>query len=317
MNENVIIDRHKYIGGSDLPTILGYNEKYGITPYDLALEKAQIKERGFNGNEYTKYGQVMEPIIREYVNAIYNSNYKEDTIVDNIKAYRGNTDGIDIMAEYPILEIKTFGNELDVEYYEPQCQFYMETFNQNACLLVGYKRPENFYSGIDYEIEYTDEYFNFDFASDNLEFHVIKRDAKKWSKIEERIQSFQKAVDYIKSNKETYTINDFESLFYGNDLMLTSNKVALFEQKLSKMKEIENEYKKVKDDLYKIFENKGIVSFSTGNIKITKIAPVSYDTVTLDSKRLENEEPNIFERYKKIKTTNRKGYVLITNKKGN
>ena len=159
-NPNVTIDRHKYVGGSDLPSILGLNAKYGKSVYEFAKQKAGIIPNTFNGNQFTKYGQVMEPVVRDYINSKYQVNYLEDTIIDEEKHYRGNTDGIDRDANIPILEIKTFGEELDVNYYTPQCQFYMETFNQPSCLLVGYKRPNDFYTGLDYELENSDDYFN-------------------------------------------------------------------------------------------------------------------------------------------------------------
>lgn len=317
-NPNVTVDRDKYVGGSDLPTILGLNIKYGTTPFDLAMEKAGVRPREFNGNQFTKYGQKLEPVIREYINSLYGVNYLEDTVVDEARGYRGNTDGIDRNAEIPILEVKTFGEELDVEYYTPQCQFYMETFNQPACLLVGYKRPKDFYTGIDYTIENGDEYFNYDFDPANLVIHEIKRDSKLWEKIDSRIQVFKESVAKIKELKDNEETVDFEAefndTFYGSELISTSNKVALLETKLASYKDLEAEYKKAKEDLYKIFEDKGIISFDTGNVKITKVAPTSYETVSVDTAKLKENEPAIYDKYKTVKTTNRKGYILITTK---
>lgn len=313
-NPNVTIDRDKYVGGSDLPTILGLNLKYGTTPYDLALEKANLKPRDFNGNQFTKYGQKLEPVIRDYINAKYQCEYLEDTTVDEARGYRGNTDGIDRLAEVPILEVKTFGEELDVEYYTPQCQFYMETFNEDSCRLVGYKRPKDFYTGVDYSLENGDEYFNYDFDPNNLVEHIITRDSNVWSKIDSRIQAFKKGVEYLKANKDTYTEDGFNSIFYGDELIETTNKVATLELRLNELKDLDTQYKKAKDDLYRIFEEKGIISFDTGTMKITKVNPTSYDTVTVDTAKLKENEPAIYEKYKTVKTTNRKGYVLITNK---
>ena len=52
---DVTIDRDKYIGGSDIPIIMG------ISPFksrfDLLLEKAGYLENDFKGNEYTEYGK--------------------------------------------------------------------------------------------------------------------------------------------------------------------------------------------------------------------------------------------------------------------
>ena len=312
-NANVTVDRHKYVGGSDLPTILGLNAKYDKSIYDFAREKAGILPNSFNGNQFTKYGQLMEPVIRDYINAKYGVNYLEDTIIDTVRGYRGNTDGIDRDADIQILEVKTFGEELDVDYYTAQCQFYMETFNQSKCLLVGYKRPKDFYTGIDYELENDDAYFNLEFDENNIVEHVIERDASMWAQIEKRINDFKKAVAYLKENKEA-TEEEFNNIFYGTDLVAMTNKVAVLETQLNAFKEVEDQYKKAKEELYKIFEDKGIISFDTGTMKITKVAPTSYDTVSIDSKKLKEENEEIYEKYKVVKTTNRKGYILITNK---
>ena len=312
-NPNVTIDRHKYTGGSDLPTILGLNAKYGKSIFEFAKEKAGIIPSSFNGNQFTKYGQLMEPVIRDYINSIYQANYLEDTVIDTVRNYRGNTDGIDRNAEYPILEVKTFGEELDVDYYTPQCQFYMETFNQDKCLLVGYKRPSDFYSGFDYDLESDDSYFNLEFDENRIVTHVIERDTVLWSKIEERINAFKNAVGMLRDNNEM-TEEEFNNIFYGTDLVVMSNKLATLETQLNNFKELEKEYKTAKEKLYKIFDEKGIKSFETDNIKITKVEPTSYDTVSVDTAKLKENEPEVYEAYKMVKTTNRKGYVLITNK---
>ncbi len=312
-NPNVTIDRHKYVGGSDLPSILGLNAKYGTNIFEFAKQKAGIIPNPFKGNQFTKYGQVMEPIIRDYINSKYSVNYLEDTAIDKERGYRGNTDGIDRDADIPMLEIKTFGESLDVDYYTPQCQFYTETFNQNSIRLVGYKRPENFYTGMDYDLENDDSYFNFEFDENRIEEHIIERDSKLWSMIEERIKAFKKAVEELKANPDMIE-EEFNNIFYGSDLVSLTDKVSKLETQITTMKNLETEYKEAKEKLYKIFEEKGLISFETDKLKITKVAPTSYDTVTVDTKKLQDEEPEIYEKYKKTKTTNRKGYILITTK---
>lgn len=312
-NPNVTIDRHKYVGGSDLPSILGLNAKYGKSIFEFAKEKAGIIPNSFSGNQFTKYGQLMEPVIRDYINATLGTDYLEDTIIDTVRMYRGNCDGIDREAFIPLLEIKTFGEELDVDYYEPQCQFYMETFDLPAVKLVGYKRPSDFYIGVDYDLENEESYFNLEFDENRIVTHVIERDADKWAKIEERIKAFKNAVSELRKRPEM-SEEEFNELFYGTDLVGMSNKLATLEYQLNSFKELEKQYKDVKEKLYKIFDEKGIKSFETDNIKITKVEPTSYDTVTIDTKKLQENEPEVYEAYKVTKTTNRKGYVLITNK---
>ena len=110
------------------------------------------------------------------------------------------------------------------------------------------------------------------------------------------------------------TEEEFNNTFYGKDLISLTDKIFMLETKLIDSKNIEKEYKKAKDEIYEIFDKKGLISFETDRIKITKVSPTSYDTVTIDTKKLEAENPDIYDKYKKIKTTNRKGYILITNK---
>lgn len=310
-NPNVTVDRHKYVGGSDLPSILGLNAKYGVSVFEFAKQKAGIIPNSFNGNQFTKYGQVMEPVIRDYINSKYQCKYLEDTVINEDKHYRGNTDGIDRDADIPIIEIKTFGEELDVAYYTPQCQFYMETFNEPRVRLVGYKRPTDFYTGIDYDLENDDSYFNYEFDENRIVEYVIERDQVLWSKFEERIVAFKNAVEELRKNNNM-TEDEFNALFYGNDLVVLTNKVVALENTLTNFKKFEDEYKDVKDKLYKLFDEKGIISYDGGNVKITKVNPTSYDTVGVDTKRLLAEEPATYEKYKTVKTTNKKGYVLIT-----
>ena len=92
---DVTVNRDKYIGGSDLPTILGMNRIYNKSIIQFAREKLKLVYSSFNGNEYTEYGNIMEPQMRNYLNEMYGMNFKEDSIVDEVRKYRGNCDGLD------------------------------------------------------------------------------------------------------------------------------------------------------------------------------------------------------------------------------
>ena len=110
------------------------------------------------------------------------------------------------------------------------------------------------------------------------------------------------------------TEEEFNQIFYGTDLITMTNKISKLETQLNTYKELEKEYKKLKDDLYKVFDEKGILSFDTGKVKITKVNPTSYTTETIDIAKLKMDLPDLYEQYKQIKTTNKKGYILITKK---
>ena len=129
--------------------------------------------------------------------------------------YRGNCDGIDYQYK-TLLEVKTFMNKLKVDYYTPQCQFYMELFNIPVCLLVGYHTNENFYKGeIDnLEQELNEDYFDSHFDPNRLEKVRIFRDKSYFINIDKRIKFFQYLVNELRNNKNM-TEKEFYNLYYS------------------------------------------------------------------------------------------------------
>ena len=196
---DVTIDRNKYIGGSDLPTILGWNKRYGKSILQFAKEKLGLEPSTNKPNQFTRYGQLMEPKVRDYINMEYDFSFKEDTCCDEVRKYRGNCDGLD-KRKRVLFECKTFSGKLKVDYYTPQCQMYMNLFDIEECWLVGYERPEDFYTGIDYELENDDMFFNTDFDKDRLVIHIIKRDDDYFKGIETEIEKFKYLLECLKED---------------------------------------------------------------------------------------------------------------------
>ena len=191
-------NRDQYIGGSDLPNILRL-KNYGTSTIDFAKKKLKLIPNDFNGNEYTFYGHLIEPFVRNYINSMYGYNFVEDSIVDEKRMYRGNCDGIDKNQKI-LLEVKTFGGKLDVDFYTPQCQFYMELFDIEECLLVGYKRPNDFYTGIIFDIDNDPSFFNLDFKEENVVVYKIHRDREVFEKIEIEICKFKYLLECLKED---------------------------------------------------------------------------------------------------------------------
>ena len=185
---------------SDLPTILGLNKQYGKTIIQFAKEKLKIEPSDFNGNQFTHYGHVMEEKVRNYINETFNLNFVEDTMIDDIRKYRGNCDGLDKDKKL-LFECKTFSGKLKVDYYTPQCQFYMELFDIDECWLVGYERPDDFYIGIDYSLEPYDHYFNFDFDENKVVIYKIERDKEYFNTIEVEINKFKYLLECLKEEE--------------------------------------------------------------------------------------------------------------------
>lgn len=306
--ENVTENRNKYLGGSDLPAL------FNVSPFKdcftLAREKAGVIPAAFKGNEYTRYGQLLEPQIRDYINSIYELKFKENTNINEELGLRSNCDGLDKEAGL-LLEIKTNAGDKttyeDVYDYILQMQMYMFQFNVEKGYLVQYKRPENFWSGLNYETQHTDDYFNQEFDPERISVMEIKRDDKLIQQILSKTEKFWNDIERLKENPDMT-----EEEFYFNDKLVeynnTINKLSVLEKELARLKDIEKETKTQREILYELMHNVGVKTIVTNNLMITKINPTTSEKI--DSKKLKEELPEIAKKYNKI--TNVKGYVKIT-----
>ena len=306
--ENVTENRNKYLGGSDLPAL------FNVSPFKdcftLAREKAGVIPATFKGNEYTRYGQLLEPQIRDYINSIYELKFKENTNINEELGLRSNCDGLDKEAGL-LLEIKTNAGDKttyeDVYDYILQMQMYMFQFNVEKGYLVQYKRPENFWSGLNYETQHTDDYFNQEFDPERISVMEIKRDDKLIQQILSKAEKFWSDVERLKENP-----NMTEEEFYFNDKLVeynnTINKLSVLEKELARLSDMEKEAKMQREILYGLMDNVGVKTIVTNNLMITKINPTT--TKNVDSKKLKEELPEIYDKYTKV--SNKKGYVKIT-----
>lgn len=305
-NKSVTENRDIYIGGSDVREIV--NPKYHNSVYNFALHKAGLIESYFDGNKYTRYGELMEIKIRNHINKNY--EFVEHCITDEENKYRGNMDGLDLKAK-KILEVKTCGEDVDINEYMHQIQFYLELayryYGIKTCLLAVYVRPQIFYTGLSYSIQRDDCFFETDLIEENLTIHEIPRNPKYFKGILPCLERFKKASDMLKANPKMSQL-EFNEIFYGNKLVQKTNGIVLLQRKISFYKELENELENAKNEIYQIFSEKGIKQYSDQNIKITKIDPTT--VTSLDSKKLAKEKPEVFEKYKTI--SKRKGYVRLT-----
>ena len=294
MNSNVKIDRHKYIGGSDIPIIMGISPFK--TRFDLLLEKAELKDSDFEGNEYTEYGNTLEPKIRDYINTGLYDPYYEDTITDgNI---RGNFDGI---TETGILEIKTTSQvkktKRGYKVYLVQLLFYMQLSNRDLGMLAVYERPED---------------FSEEFNPERLTTFMV--DIKDYKDLLLNINS---AVDKFNADLLKVKANPLitEEELQGNELIELSNKVLALEEQLKDFKAIEDEYRTLKNDLQVAMENEGIKKWTTNNgVQITLIPNGEDSTVSkFDEKTFKEENEELYNKYLiDVTKKGRAGYVKIT-----
>ena len=290
----VTIDRDKYIGGSDIPIIMG------ISPFkkrfDLLLEKAGLKEDDFTGNEYTEYGNVLEPKIREYINTTYDKEFVEG------KHYNGDirihTDGED---KDCILEIKTTSqiheNVDDYKVYLVQLLFYMQETKRKIGYLAVYERPSNF-----------DE--NFD--KDRLKVYGIYI-----GDYQDLLEQINKAVDQFRIDlakvKENPLLSEEDLL--PVDLTELSNKVVALENQLAEMKKIEAQLKDLKAQLKAAMEKSGTKTWETPNgTKITLVSD-SEDKVVkkFNEKLFKDNNLDLWDEYsEEVIQKGKLGYVKIT-----
>lgn len=295
----VTVDRDKYIGGSDIPIIMGISQFK--TRFDLLLEKAGIKENDFNGNKYTEYGNVMEPKIREYVNKSFDKEFIEGKHING--DIRVHTDGED---KDCILEIKTTSQiheKLeDYKVYLVQLLFYMQETKKCFGYLAVYERPED---------------FNEEFDSNKL--HIYRLEIKDYKDLLEQINN---AVEQFRIDLAKVKENPFitEEELVPVDLTELSNKIVVLENQLVEMKKIEMQSKELKMQLKAAMENKNIKKWETPNgVKITLVADSEDKVIKKFNEALFKENNlDLWDEYsEEVVQKGKAGYVKITLPKEN
>ena len=298
MNKDTVTkDREKFIGGSDLAGIMGLSPF--IDRWTLLQQKAGLKERDFFGNEYTRYGDELEPIVRDYINEKYCRDFEPAVKVDG--DLRGNCDGID---EGGLLEIKTTSHVYDTldgyKGYLVQILFYMKIFNVQHAMLAVYHRNED---------------FSTDFDPSRLQ--VIPIDIKDhldtMDEVEQAIEMFRKDLSELRENPLLC-----EEDFMPNEIVEVTNKIMELENQLAAYKQMEAELKEFKSKLKVAMEEYGIKTWRLyDGTKITLVPDGEDKEVEeIDLKALQKDHPELFgERSKYVKRKRKKGrsgFVRIT-----
>ena len=190
MQKSVEEDRNLYIGGSDIPIIMGISPFKSY--YQLLKEKVGIEEPEHVENEYVEYGNAMEEKIRDYVNQIHESYFKEDKLIkDDIRCH------VDGIFENTIIEIKTTSKihkrVRTYKYYIVQLLFYMINYGVEYGYLEVYERPKD---------------FNTEFDSERLtEYCIGIEDFQDW------VEEINKAVEKFRIDKKRLE----ENVLLGED----------------------------------------------------------------------------------------------------
>lgn len=300
MEYDVSVDREFYIGGSDIPCIMGISPFK--TRYELLCEKAGLREDDFVGNRYTVYGQKLEPQIRDYINALMPSGEKFEPNKVVHGDIRCHTDGFNGDC---VLEIKTTSHIYETldEYkiYLVQLLLYMQENEVENGLLAVYKRDSD---------------FDTDFSPANLFIYDVEAGAYKnlTEEINAEIERFRADLKRLKDNPLLS-----EEDFLPSELAVLSNKVVALETRMAEYKEIEKQYKEMKQALYEVMQKHDVKSWQMpSGTRITRVIGTEATTETVtefDLELFKAENAELFAKYQKTvkkKKAGKAGYVKIT-----
>lgn len=304
MQDSVNKDREKYIGGSDIAIIM--NLSPFKSRYDLLLEKAGYKEDEFSGNEYTEYGNIMEPIIRDWINAgikAKKNRYTEGKHTRETEGYeiigvRIHTDGEN---DNSILEVKTtskiYENVRDYKIYLVQLLYYMVLTCKTHGLLAVYERPDDLSTV---------------FESKRLHTYEIN------------ITDFVDIIDEIGRATESF-VEDLKKVianpFITEEELLPAEipditaRILAFESQLEYMKSVEAQIKSEKARLKAAMEAANIKTWVTPSGYRITLVEDGEDTVkkVLNEAKLKKTYPNTYNECLEDKIVKGKaGYIKIT-----
>lgn len=317
MSDTVTKNREKYIGGSDIPAIMGLSEFK--TRYQLLREKAGLTKNEFKGNVYTEYGTAMESAIRDYVNDFYkfegdkafkpSVHYVEDLPIINVRC---NTDGENDTA---ILEVKTTSRDdkglysmsvhdfLIANYmdYLVQTLFYMEVTDKNLGVIAVYQRPEDL-----------------DRKFDKDRLHLYWFTKKEFSDITKdilaEVERFRIDLQSLKANPALTEMD-----FLPREVQNVCDSVMILEDKLKEYKTTVDEYEEQKEKLRLAMVKAGVTSFRTRNgTLITAVEAVQsrvVETEDFDTDKFKEDHPRLFKKFlvkKSVTKSGKKAYLKIT-----
>ena len=302
MQVSVKEERWRWLGGSDIPAIMG------ISPFkkrfDLLLEKAQLKDNEFEGNAYTEYGNELEPKIRDYINQSEKKKFLEDKVIKDDLRY--HSDGFNGKC---VLEIKTTSqiheNVNDYKVYLVQLLFGMQMHEVKLGKLAVYERPDD---------------FNEEFDSTRLTIYDINiKDYK------ELLDDINIAVDQFRKDLAKLKENPFltEEDLQPMEVIELSNKVIALEHQLASYRQLEEQYKAIKENLYRAMQDYQIKKWTTLNgVQITRVDGSTESVVTVqkfNEEKFKEDNEELYQKYvEDIQQTKkgRAGYVKITLPKG-
>lgn len=283
---DVTLNRERGIGGSDIPTIMGINPF--VSRLDLLQFKVGNKTNDFEGNEYTAYGNILEPKIRDFINKDMGFDFKPDyreCETDKALALYYHSDGADD-SEEALLEIKTTSEIHDdlkgYKRYLVQLMYGMWMHKWNKGMLAVYERPEDFRE-------------NEEFDSSRLQIFSVGFDNPLMAEIQYAIEQFRLDFVYMQDNPmaEEYELPSCSTL------MPYAEKIMNLEDSLAMANQIVNEYKQAKEDILEQMIKFNIKSWTMPNGTKLTVVPQGEDKTVkkFDEKKFSQDHPVEYEEY--------------------
>lgn len=293
----------------EISTILGINKFK--TRWELLQEKAGIIEPEEVDNEYTRFGEKLEPLIRGFINETEKDKFLEDTVVEehDIISNRCNYDGKN---KTTALEIKTTSivheDIRDYKCYVVQLLWGMMLDKLKKGKLAVYNRPDDF-----------DEEFD-PFRLQIFDINI--KDYKDW------IEEINLAVEQFRIDLQKLKENPFmsEEDLYPKELVEMGNKLVELEEALLDYKEVQKIYDDFKAHARELMIENGMKTLTINDrIKITNIQDTPDKIVEeeyYDEDKFIRENPKLHEEYhnklaeykdtRNVIKKGRKGYLRIT-----
>ena len=309
VKDSVKDDRDKYIGGSDLPKV-----NNPTSAERLIFEKTH-EQKDFT-SIYTEFGNIAEPLIREYVSrTVYNGESIEPstTIIEREDklGFRGNLDGDNTLRE-EVVEIKTLGeNYYDdpsafykkVEAYRIQVGYYMMLKGYHKTTIFIFKRPnilldkpfdkwtvKELYdrqTEIEEFIvkEMAERLDKINITDDGLFASQLNKKATLLDEVNRRIELIDKAFAKHQTVKETATDNDDEPLL----------------QEFKELDEMEKNIAERKKEILEHFMEKyqSNEQFQIGDDNFFYTAEKESTRKSFDSSRFSKDNPELYQQYVK------------------
>lgn len=339
--KEVTENRDKYIGGSDIPIIMGLSPFK--TRYQLLLEKAHLKDVEEVNNPAIDYGNEMEPVIRAYLNKEWADDYGEilmenkdiaDAVYNDLDDYREFfdylTDPEDKICWKPYtwasdkplnIADNRLATRVNADGFNGDSVIEIKTTSQIHDSLDGYKHYlvqlmfEMYILGARYgllAVYHRPEDYSTDFDESRLQVFRIDFDEYEYQIGDTVIAADQFREDFTKIKENPFLT---EEDLLPAEVVETSHKVIALEEKLAEFKAIEKQYKDLTDQLYSLMKENGIKKWETPNkVKITLIEPLADKKVMeFDKDAFKESHPELYNEYlKETIKKGRKGYIKVT-----